>query len=91
MSASELPVNPGRDALLRQLLRSFAGTLQDIVGLDEAEGYISIFGARSRASISRDWPSSGRVARQACGPGRLTQAAAVSSSVAYHFSLDFGP
>ena len=33
-----------RDRFLRSLLRELAGTLQDVVGLDEASGYISVVG-----------------------------------------------
>jgi predicted ArsR family transcriptional regulator len=34
-----------RDLFLRLLLRELAGTLQDVVGLEEASGYISVVGA----------------------------------------------
>ncbi len=34
-----------RDVFLRSLLRELSGTLQDIVGLQEASGYISVVGA----------------------------------------------
>ncbi|MGK7865398.1 methanogen output domain 1-containing protein [Falsiroseomonas sp. E2-1-a4] len=34
-----------RDVFLRRLLRELAGTLQDVVGLEEASGYISVVGA----------------------------------------------
>ena len=34
-----------RDVFLRSLLRELAGTLQDVVGLEEASGYISVVGA----------------------------------------------
>ena len=33
-----------RDAFLRSLLRELTGTLQDVVGVDEASGYISVVG-----------------------------------------------
>ena len=33
-----------RDIFLRTLLRELAGTLQDVVGMDEAAGYISVVG-----------------------------------------------
>jgi predicted ArsR family transcriptional regulator len=35
-----------RDIFLRTLLRELAGTLEEIVGLDEAAGFISVVGAR---------------------------------------------
>ncbi len=39
-----LPVPLGRDRFLRTLLRELTGTLEEVVGLDEAEGYISVVG-----------------------------------------------
>ena len=33
-----------RDVFLRTLLRHLAGTLQDVIGLDEADGFISLVG-----------------------------------------------
>ena len=41
---SELGVELERDTFLRTLLRELAGTLQDVVGLEEASGYISVVG-----------------------------------------------
>ncbi len=35
-----------RDVFLRSMLRELAGTLQDVVGLDEASGFISVVGQR---------------------------------------------
>ncbi len=35
-----------RDVFLRSMLRELAGTLQDVVGLDEAAGFISVVGQR---------------------------------------------
>jgi predicted ArsR family transcriptional regulator len=43
VSASNIPLE--RDMFLRGLLRELAGSLQDIVGLHEASGYISVVGA----------------------------------------------
>lgn len=51
-SASQTPPIRGlalpleRDLFLRTLLRELAGTLQEVVGLDEASGFISIVGQR---------------------------------------------
>ncbi|MDZ4317274.1 MAG: methanogen output domain 1-containing protein [Phenylobacterium sp.] len=42
---SELDVGLERDVFLRTLLRELAGTLQDVVGVEEASGYISVVGA----------------------------------------------
>lgn len=41
---SEIPLPLERDLFLRTLLRHLAGTLQDVVGLEEASGFISIVG-----------------------------------------------
>ena len=35
-----------RDVFLRTMLRELAGTLQDVIGLDEASGFISVVGQR---------------------------------------------
>ncbi len=41
-----LDVRLERDVFLRAMLRELAGTLQDVVGLDEASGFISVVGQR---------------------------------------------
>lgn len=44
-TAVELPeVGLDRDVFMRTLLRELSGTLQDVVGLDEASGFISVVG-----------------------------------------------
>jgi predicted ArsR family transcriptional regulator len=40
----QLEVPLERDLFLRMLLRELAGTLEDVVGLEEASGYISVVG-----------------------------------------------
>ncbi len=47
----ELPVALERDGFLRDLLRHLAGTLQEVVGLEEASGFISVVGQRIGESI----------------------------------------
>jgi predicted ArsR family transcriptional regulator len=42
---ADVPVPLDRDVFLRTLIRELAGTLEDVVGLAEAEGYISVVGA----------------------------------------------
>jgi predicted ArsR family transcriptional regulator len=42
----DLPIPLERDVFLRNLLRELAGSLQDVVGLEEASGFISIVGQR---------------------------------------------
>lgn len=44
-----------RDVFLRNLLRELAGTLQDVVGLEEASGFISVVGQRIGEQIDRDY------------------------------------
>lgn len=44
-----------RDPFLRRLLRELAGTLEDVVGLDEAAGYVSVVGSSMGRSIDRDY------------------------------------
>jgi hypothetical protein len=39
-----LPIDLTRDAFLRTLIRELAGTLQEVVGLEEAAGFISVVG-----------------------------------------------
>ncbi|MEZ5964564.1 MAG: methanogen output domain 1-containing protein [Planctomycetota bacterium] len=51
-----------RDVFLRTLLRHLAGTLQDVVGVDDASGFVSVVGQRMgeeidgmyRASLGRE-------------------------------------
>jgi predicted ArsR family transcriptional regulator len=46
-----------RDIFLRTLLRELAGTLQDVVGLEEASGFISVVGQRMGTQINDDYKS----------------------------------
>lgn len=43
---SELAVPLERDVFLRTLIRELSGTLQDVVGLEEASGFVSVVGQR---------------------------------------------
>jgi predicted ArsR family transcriptional regulator len=45
MSLDHLDIDLERDMFLRTLLRELSGALQDVVGLEEASGYISVVGA----------------------------------------------
>jgi predicted ArsR family transcriptional regulator len=51
---------------LRTLLRELAGTLQDIVGLEEASGFISVVGQNMGRQIDQDY-------KMALGVSQLTQ------------------
>jgi predicted ArsR family transcriptional regulator len=46
-----------RDVFLRTLIRELAGTLQDVVGLEEASGFISVVGQRMGTQINEDYKS----------------------------------
>ena len=52
---AELPVPLERDGFLRTLLRELAGTLQDVVGLDEAAGFVSVVGQRIGDQINGNY------------------------------------
>jgi predicted ArsR family transcriptional regulator len=52
---AELPLALERDLFLRSLIRELAGTLQDVVGVREASGYISVVGARIGEQINHDY------------------------------------
>ena len=46
-----------RDVFLRSLLRELAGTLQDVVGIEEASGFISVVGQRIGNQINDAYKS----------------------------------
>lgn len=50
-----LPLALERDVFLRTLIRELSGTLQDVVGLEEASGFISIVGQRVGDQINSDY------------------------------------
>jgi predicted ArsR family transcriptional regulator len=62
-STVKLPLD--RDGFLRTLLRHLAGTLQDVVGTDEAAGFISVVGQEMGSEI-------GAMYRHALEVDRLT-------------------
>jgi predicted ArsR family transcriptional regulator len=45
-NVAELETGLERDVFLRTLIRELAGTLQDVVGLEEAAGFVSLVGQR---------------------------------------------
>jgi predicted ArsR family transcriptional regulator len=51
------PVPLERDIFLRTLLRHLAGTLQDVVGLDEASGFVSVVGQKIGDDINSAYRS----------------------------------
>lgn len=60
----DLPLE--RDVFLRRLLRELAGTLQDVVGLEEASGYITVVGSAIGQQLDGDY-------RRALAVDRLTR------------------
>lgn len=54
-SIEALPIHLERDNFMRTLLRELSGTLQDVVGLDEAAGFISVVGQRMGDQIDEGY------------------------------------
>ena len=52
-----IPVPLERDVFLRTLLRHLAGTLQDVVGLEEASGFVSVVGQKIGDEINSAYTS----------------------------------
>lgn len=50
-----LTLDLDRDIFLRNLLRELSGTLEDLVGLEEASGYISIVGQKIGDWMNREY------------------------------------
>jgi predicted ArsR family transcriptional regulator len=63
--AADVPLE--RDVFLRRLLRELSGSLQDVVGLEEASGYISVVGQAMGEQLDADY-------RRALGVERLSRA-----------------
>ncbi|MGF1522016.1 MAG: methanogen output domain 1-containing protein [Leptolyngbyaceae cyanobacterium] len=61
-SMQELPLSLERDVFLRTLIRELAGTLQSLVGLEEASGFVSVVGQRMGKQIDQDYKSALQVA-----------------------------
>ena len=51
MDALDLPIE--RDQFLRSMIRELAGTLQDIVGIEEAAGFLNVVGARTGQHVNQ--------------------------------------
>ena len=64
VAALDVPLE--RDIFTRSLIRELAGTLEEVVGLQEASGFISVVGGRIGEQIDRDY-------RTALGVGQLTR------------------
>lgn len=54
-SVTDLDIPLERDVFLRTLIRELSGTLEDVVGLEEASGYISIVGQNMGSQINEEY------------------------------------
>ena len=63
---ADLPIELERDVFVRSVIRALAGTLQDVIGLDEASGFISIVGQQIGDQINESY-------RAALGVPRMTR------------------
>lgn len=52
---ADVEVELDRDVFMRTLIRELSGTLQDVVGLDEASGFVSVVGQRMGRVIDRGY------------------------------------
>jgi predicted ArsR family transcriptional regulator len=64
IAALEIPLE--RDSFMRTIIRELSGTLQDVVGQEEASGFISVVGQTMGHRIDSDY-------RQALGTDRLSR------------------
>lgn len=69
LKAADVPLD--RDRFLRSLLRELAGTLEDVVGIEEAKGYISVVGGSIGEAINREYRCALGVER--LSPAQVTQ------------------
>lgn len=56
-SIATLNLSLERDVFLRTLIRELSGTLQDVVSLEEASGFISVVGERMVTQLNQDYKS----------------------------------
>lgn len=54
-AANTLTIPLERDIFLRTLIRELSGTLQDVVGLEEASGFISVVGESMGRQLNQDY------------------------------------
>lgn len=54
-SVKDLPLPLDRDLFTRTLIRELSGTLQDVVGLEEASGFISVVGQTIGEQINHEY------------------------------------
>ena len=51
----DLPISRDRDQFLRELLRELAKSLEDVVGVDQASGFISVVGHRLGSVMDQEY------------------------------------
>ena len=54
-SAQRADIPLDRDRFMRSLIRELAGTLEDVVGVEDASGYISVVGGTMGAAINAEY------------------------------------
>lgn len=59
----QLPLALERDVFVRTLIRELAGTLQDVVGLEDASGFVSVVGQKIGEQIDRSYKAALNVER----------------------------
>jgi predicted ArsR family transcriptional regulator len=64
IASADIPLE--RDVFLRTLIRELSGTLQDVVGLEDAAGFVSVVGQRMGEQINSEY-------RQALEVGQLNR------------------
>ena len=62
-SATALNVSLNRDVFLRTLIRELSGTLEDVVGIKEASGFISVVGQHIGDQMNADYRAAFQVDR----------------------------
>lgn len=60
---ASLPLRLERDIFLRTLIRELSGTLQDMVGLEEASGFLSVVGQNIGKQLDQDYRQALQVSR----------------------------
>ena len=58
VSICQLPVALNADVFLRSLIEELSGTLEDVVGVDDASGFISVVGNRLGEAINHEYRKS---------------------------------
>ena len=59
----QLPIALERDVFMRTLLRELSGSLQDVIGLEEASGFISIVGQRMGDQLNGQYKNALQVSK----------------------------